>query len=312
MFGYKTRILIAVAFLLFTAGAAFSAQTWHLDKDQGWQDVSQQTQGQYLLAVAEIKKQINTGQAAAAAKSLNELKKNYPQIAGADLNSFLKAETLFCEGKFVKASRAYDAFLLAFPKSPLYEAALDRQFAIATAFLSGRKKPVLKFFKLKGHAEGIRVMERIVERAGDAQIAVKAATAIAQNHEKRAKYDEAYVQWSFISSKWPTGQTGRDSLLAMGRCKHAAYKGPKYDNSNIISAKSYYENFVLRYPNDAAALGLDKKIAQINEQLAYKKFSLGQYYQKTGNKQAANLYYQMVITDWPGTTAGKMAKEIMD
>jgi outer membrane protein assembly factor BamD (BamD/ComL family) len=50
---------------------------------------------------------------------------------------------------------------------------------------------------------------------------------------------------------------------------------------------------------------------QINEQLAYKQFSIGRYYQKTGNKQAANFYYRMVIDNWPESTAAKMTNEIL-
>ena len=45
--------------------------------------------------------------------------------------------------------------------------------------------------------------------------------------------------------------------------------------------------------------------------MAYKQFTIGQYYQKTGNKRSANLYFDMVINDWPGTKAAQMAKDIL-
>ena len=312
MFGHKTRILIPVAFLLLTAGVAFSAQTWHLEKGSDWRNVSEQSQGQYLLDVAEVKQLIETGHTESACEALEELKCNYPQIAGADLDAFIKAEILFSKDKFTKASKAYTKFLMAFPKNPLYDAALDRQFAIATAFMSGRKRTVLKVLKIKGHAEGIRVMERIIDRAGDAPIAVKAAKAIANNYDSRGKFNDAYDQWSYISSRWPTGRTGKEALLSMGRCKHAAYKGPSYDSSALISTKTYYENYSQRYPQDAMSLEIDRKLTQVNEQMAYKQLNIGQYYEKSGNKEAANLYYQIVIDGWPGTTAAKMAKERME
>jgi hypothetical protein len=106
----------------------------------------------------------------------------------------------------------------------------------------------------------------------------------------------------------------------MARCKHAAYKGPKYDASDLISARSYYEKFSLQYPEYAQQIGVDKILSQINEQLAYKQFTIGRYYQKTWGKQKdagaidpANLYYQMIIDDdtWHGTTAGKMADKML-
>jgi outer membrane protein assembly factor BamD (BamD/ComL family) len=302
-------VIVPTVVLLLSGSSIFSAETWRLGKDGDWKAVSAEGEDKYLLAVAEIKRLVNAGQTEAVGQRVDKLKKDFPEIAGPDLDAFIKAEMLFCEGKFSKAVRGYEKFLAEYPRSELYEAALDREFAIATAFLAGRRKPILKVFKIRGYAEGEKIMGKISDRAGNAPIAMKAAVAVAQSLEKRGKFDEAYHQWSQISSRWPTGQLGKEALLAMARCKHAAYSGPQYDASNLISAKSYYENFKLRYPEDTREIDIDGKLKQINEQWAYKQFSIGWYYQRRGNKQSANLYYQMVLDNWPGSTAAKMAKE---
>jgi len=319
MLKYRMRfVMVSALMALLSTGpcqqraGAVSAETWHLEKEQDWRPVQDKGKDKYLVAVAQIKNLVNAGQCRAVSKVLEQLKKDFPEVAGPDLDTFMEAELLFCEGKFTKAVRSYDKFLAEFPESELYEVVLDRQFAIATAFLGGEKKPILKVFKIKGYSAGEKIMERISDRAGEAPIGKKAALAIAKSAERRGKFSEAYHQWSQISSRWPTGQIGKDALLAMGRCKHAAYKGPKYDASNLVSAKSYYENFKLRYPKDAERFEIDKKLKLINEQLAYRQFNTGRYYQKTDNKQSANLYYQMVVDNWPKSTAAKMAKAAMN
>ena len=304
----RSFVILAVVAGLF-ALPAFSAETWRLGEEGQLKAVS--AEDKYLLAVAEIKKLVNTGQTEAVGQAIDKLKKDFPEVAGQDLDAFMKAEMLYSEGKFTKAARAYDKFLAEFPTSEFYEAAMDRQFAIATAFLGGQKKRVLGVFKMSTYDEGIKIMEKISDQAGDAPIGIKAAVAVAQSYEKREKFTEAYQKWSEISSRWPTGQIGKDALLNMARCKYAAYKGPKYDASDLISTKSYYENFKLRYPEDAKEIDADKILKQINEQAAYKEFSIGEYYQKTANKQSAAFYYQMVVDNWPGSTAAGMAKEAM-
>ena len=113
------------------------AETWHLGQDQDWKAVSA-TKDKYLLAVAKTKKMIHTGQKLDVQKAVEQLKKDFPEIAGVDLDVFIEAEMLFCEGKFSKAVRSYDKLLTEFPKSPFYEAAIDREFHIATAFLAGQ------------------------------------------------------------------------------------------------------------------------------------------------------------------------------
>jgi outer membrane protein assembly factor BamD (BamD/ComL family) len=42
-----------------------------------------------------------------------------------------------------------------------------------------------------------------------------------------------------------------------------------------------------------------------------KQLKIAQYYQKIGSQLSANLYYQMVVDDWPQTVAAKRAKEIL-
>jgi TolA-binding protein len=290
-------------------GVVVGAKTWYLEKGKDWREVSKEGKDKYLLAVAETKKLVNLGQTEAAQKAFDKIKEDYPQIAGPDLDAFIKAEMYFCRGKLTKAARAYNKFLANYPRSGLYDAVMERRFSIAKAFLAGEKKRVLKVFKMKGYAEGEKIMDRISDKTGDSPVSMNAIRQIAESFENRGKFDEAYYRWSEMSSRWPTGQTGKEALLGMGRCKHAGYKGPKYDASNLISAKSYYENFKGRYPEDAKGFEISEKLKQIEQQRAYKEFSTGQYYQKTGNTSAANLYYQMVKNKWPKSTAAQMAEK---
>jgi len=304
----RFAIVSAVVLVLCLTAGVIGAETWHLEKGQDWKAVSDKGSDKYLLAVSEIKQLVNTGRASAAEKAFKQLKKDFPEVAAPELDSFMKGELLFARGKFVKAIRSYDRFLKKYPKSEFYQAALDREFAIGTAFLAGQKKTVLGIFRIKGYDEGEKIMDRISDRAGDAPIGERAALAVANSYEKRKKFNEAYLKWSEISSRWPTGETGKNSLLGMARCKHAAYRGPRYDASSLVSAKSYYENFRERHPEEAKRLDVDAKLVQINEQLAYKQFEIGRYYKRTGSEQAANFYYQMVKDNWPESTAAKMIK----
>ena len=101
----------------------------------------------------------------------------------------------------------------------------------------------------------------------------------------------------------------------MARCQHALYRGPYYDSSCLLSAKGYYERFKLVYPEDAKSLDIDQRLKLIDEQMAYKKYNIGKYYQRTQDKKSvvegvspASLYYDMVVHDWPESKAAELAK----
>jgi outer membrane protein assembly factor BamD (BamD/ComL family) len=260
------------------------------------------------MAVAEVKKLVSSGEPAKAEKALEKLKESLPETIEEEFEAFIQAELLLAKGQFDKAIRSYDKFLDEYPRSELYESALDRQFQVATAYLAGQKRQVLKIFSIRGYSEGVRIMEKIADRTGDAPIAKRAMNSIARSYEKRGKFPEAYESWSAISSRWPSGDMGRESLLGMARSMHSAYKGPKYDASSLISARSYYQDYQMRYPENAEEIGVKKILADIEEQMAYKQYIIGEYYKRTGSKLAANLYYQHVTEDWPDSTAAQFAQ----
>jgi outer membrane protein assembly factor BamD (BamD/ComL family) len=406
MLKYRVLLMVFVIMVLLSLISTVWADTWRLREELDWQAVSAEGGDKFLMAVAETKKLVNSGQAKDASQAFDKLKEDFPEIAGPDLDVFIKAEMLFCKGKFTQAVDHYEKLITTYPESKLRDAALDRQFGVAKAYLGGQKKTVLGIFEVagysegmkimeriskqapdtpigteasvvmaqqyeeknqftralriyeklmtekpdsdfrdqvmdrqyaiataylggqkkrvfhiiefKGYAEGVRIMEKITDRAGlDTQMGLNASIAVAEHYERKKEFNSAYLKWWEISSQYQTGKIGRASLLNMARCKHAAYNNhpehrrPFYDSSSLSIAKSCYEKFKLLYPGDPEEKDIDAKLKEINEQLAYKQFTIGQYYQRTGNKRSANLYFDMVVNDWPDTEAAEMAKEIL-
>ena len=325
---YKIRVVIVLAvMLLLSTFSVVRAEIQHSENAQDTRSVSQQSQDNYLLTVAQIEKLVDTGKCKAALKAFNQLKTDFPEIARQDSNDlalFIKAEMLRCKGKFTKAARAYSRLMDEFPpESRFYGLALDRQFSVATAFLAGRKRPVLGVFKIKGYAEGVRIMDGINYRLGFGDpIGIKAAVEVAKSYRERKKYDEAFYRWDEIREQRSSDKLRKDALLAMAQCRLAVYKGHEYDTSALIgrplnpesyydSAKSCYEKFRQQYPNDVNDFGIGQSLKEIDEELALKQLKIGQYYQKTGNNLSANLYFQMVVNRWPQTDAAKMANEML-
>lgn len=304
-------LMLAIV-VLSPPAAMGSADTWRVQQDEAWEPVPAKDQDTYLLAVARTEQLVSTGQSKALAAEWNKLKPEFTEIEESDLDTFIKAEVYFCQDKFSKAATTYSKFLdKEYEDSALYQAALERQFHIASAFLGGRKIRALGLFTWSGSATGIKMMDKISERAEGRPIATQATVAAARHYEQRGKFPEAYLKWAEVSWQQQYGELAREALLAMARCKHATYRGPKHNAAHLRSAKTYYEAFRARYPEEAAKLNIDDTLEEIDEQMAYKQLTVGQYYQKTGKMQAANLYYDMVIRNWSETKAAATARDML-
>jgi outer membrane protein assembly factor BamD (BamD/ComL family) len=271
-----------------------------------------------LQVVAKTKTLIDNGEIYKAQDAFDELQADFPKVLRPDLDLYIKGELYYAKDKFTKAAKSFEKMLTEHPRSSLKDAALDREFTIGKAYLTGRKKTVFGFIHLSGAPEGIRIMEKITDRVGvDSTMGKDASLAVAKNYEDRELYEEAYLKWWEISLHWNDGSVGKEALLGMGRTKVAAYnqqpehKRHLYDTSGLSTAKSCYSRFKLLYSMDARQINVDKILEEIDEQLALKQLSIGNYYRSTGHTKAANLYYRMVVNDWPDTQAAKTAKELL-
>ncbi|MCK5000120.1 MAG: tetratricopeptide repeat protein, partial [Anaerohalosphaera sp.] len=277
-----------------------------------WQPITDAAADKYTIAVSQLKTLLAQGETKKAKAALEQLKSDFPEIATADLDEYFEAELKFSIGKLVSAARKYSKFLTEHPDSKLYDAALQRHFQIATAFFAGEKRKFAGFIKLSAYDEGETIMRNIADRTGNTPMAKKAMIAIADCYTERKLYLEAYEVWTEISVKWPTGRIAQNALLYQAQSMHSAYQGYDYEKTPLISAKSYYINFKLRYPQLVEEYDIDGKLALIEQQLAYKQYKLAEYYAITGKEQASNLYYQVVLDKWPDSNAAVLVEVRMD
>jgi outer membrane protein assembly factor BamD (BamD/ComL family) len=296
-----------IVLLVLLAANCWGAQTLRLDPQGQWQDLTNDPQGQYILAISEVKQTLSGTNKGQAVKALKKLKADFKTIAGPDLDAYIEAETLYAKGNWSKSTKKFQEFVKNWPESPFYTSANERLFSIGTAFLHGQKRQVLWVIWLPAFDEGVKIMQDLSDRAGTGPMALRALTVLAETYEKKKKYPEAYEVWSEMNDKWPTGEIGEKSLLRMAQCLHAAYKGPHYDASWLVSAKAYYEDYRNRYPEKARQINADETLGVIIEQQAYKNYAVARYYDRTDHPLAADLYYQYVLTTWPNTSSAPLA-----
>jgi tetratricopeptide (TPR) repeat protein len=302
-------------------GSAATAETYRLKDGQKWESVPSGPQEQYLKAIEELKKLAREKQAGEVKAALQGIKADFPDRAGPDLDLFIYGELRYWQNKYSQALTKFELLLKDYPGSELAAAAIQREFEMAEAYLAGRKKTVLWVFQISGSAEGVEIMEKVSDRAGLDEpngIGLRAAIAVAEHYEAREEYLSAYLKWSEIASYWETGPVGKQAIYRMAEDNLASYdrhrpaKRPEYDASKLATAKTYYEKFLALWPREAKENQVPQKIQHIDEQIAYKQFTIGEFYRRTGKRQAANLYFNMVVQNWPQTEAAGMARQALE
>jgi outer membrane protein assembly factor BamD (BamD/ComL family) len=298
---------ITICFTLLAVVLACQAKTWQLDENLDLKEITEARSG-FELAFAEMKKATDLNEADKMMVLASEMEAEYPDIAsGKAWQAYIEAEKALAEGKWKKSSELFTAFLDDYPVSRFYNAALEREYDIASAFLSGQKRRAFGIFMIKGYDDGEVMMRKIADKAGNSGIAQRALITLAQSYEQRELYLEAYDVWTEIAVRWPTGRSGEQSLLGMARAMHSAYNGPNYDGSPLKSAEGYYGQYKLRYPEAAEDKGVNEQLENTAEQLAYKYLSIADYYARTGDVQSALIYYNYILDNRGDTKVAEMA-----
>ncbi|MHC4835080.1 MAG: tetratricopeptide repeat protein [Planctomycetota bacterium] len=305
----KVKWIWAFVVVLSTSLGLGYAETYRLSAESGWQSTEDSPESQYLLEVSKIKQQLMTGSESDVIKALEQLEGDYPSLAGREIESYLKAEKLYSRAKWHKAAAEYKAFLDAWPDSILHPAALERIYSVGTAYLQGQKRIFLGFLPLPAFDTGAELMRDIADRAGNAPIALRALTTLAENQERKEQFLEAFDTWQWISGQWPTGQTRQMAVLRMAQALHASYDGAPYDATVLKKAETFFEDYQNNpHTDEAERVQINKTLALITEQLAYKEYETGLYYERTDHPDAAHHAYQKVLTQWPDSKAAQMAQ----
>ena len=88
---------LAVLSAVLLAAYADAAETLHLGSDGQCKNAADEPSGRLLLTASKIKQVIDTGDTEAALQCLAQLKADFPEITGPDLEVFTEAELLYAE-----------------------------------------------------------------------------------------------------------------------------------------------------------------------------------------------------------------------
>lgn len=284
--------------------------------------LNQEQTDRLLKDVNELQFLAESGQARSFKRCAKGMLFQFPQIAQYELKDYIKAEQYQMKHQYSRAARKYQQVIENYPDTELRESVLDRLFNIGYMYVvEGRKRSFLWIFRISGYETGIKVLEVVSEAEGlekEDGLGLKGALIIADHYENHQLFEDAYLKWLEISTVWQDGELGRRALLGMAENKRASYNANPverrhlFDASSLKASKTYFEKYLTLFPEDPKEQYVMNAIQEITEQIAYKELTIGQFYNKTGQTQAANIYYDMVIQNWPKSQAAETARETMD
>ena len=248
-----------------------------------------------------------------AISAYEKVVKRYP-------NSVYAPEALYRTGKLRLARRqyydAFDAFqrlISRYPNTKRFNEIIGIQYRIASDLLDGRRPLMWGLVPgPTGRSTGIGYFEVVLADAPYSDYAPLCLMNIARGHQLRKETEEAIDALDRLINSYPGSLLTADAYFKLAQTHASLVQGPYYDQASTKEAVTYYEDFMILFPNDVnlgkAASGLDG----MKKMLAESKIKMADFYfYKRDNYVAAKVFYNEAITAYPDSDVAKRAKVML-
>lgn len=301
------RGALLLAVLTFDDSQQSFRERQEFDPQTGqWVDRAAQPDRPPEGAIEVARWRLARGEAGEARKLLNAWVK-----ANRDDERYLEGVFLLAEANFEKKDfwRAYNQYEVVAENSSgdLFRRTLRREMDVARAFLSGEKRIVWGFLRLPAYDDGVTILDRVWSRSPGTRIGEDALRLKADYFYARGDMELAQEEYASLARQFPNSRFARPALLRAAEAAAAAFPGVKFDERALIQADERYRQVKSAYPQFAERERIDERLLAIREKRAEKDLDVGDWYLRTGQRGAAEFYFRLVRSDWPGTLAAGIA-----
>lgn len=298
-----------IAVLLVTCGVstATTAQEVYELEDGQWlkeQTYPPESMEGRLQSVRKLLAQDENDQ---AIKQLKKWLTDYP-------NSPFQAEARLLMGDaktqnkhYYNALFDYEFVIRAYPASEQFSTALEREYEIARLFVNGMKRRFLGMRILPAEGEGEELLIRIQERAPNSEIGEKASLELADYYYRDGEMINAADAYDLFLINYPRSVNREWAMLRLIQANLARFKGPQFDPTGLIDARTRLVQYQREYPAAAERIGADALIVRIGQSMARKDLVTAQWYEQTNQDVSAAYLYRRLIEDHPETPAAEEA-----
>lgn len=213
-----------------------------------------------------------------------------------------------------KAFKTLQKTLLRYPDYEGFDTILSEQFKIATKLMDGARGRFLWIIPtFKNTKKAREFFETVVANGPYSDYAPLALMNVAIISEKRDEPEYAIDALDRMINIYPDNMLAADAYFQLAEVYAGLVEGPAYDQGSTREAISYYEDFLILFPDSRLVGDAEKGLNSMREVYARSKFDLGEFYfLYRRNTTAALAFYNEAITVSPNSDSAAAAQSRVD
>ncbi len=210
------------------------------------------------------------------------------------------------------AHKSLQRLVLYYPNFPHFNEIIKMQFEIATALENGDNVYWLWVIPSRERSEAIRIYNDIVINAPYSEYAPVSLMRIALLNQAEGNTMVAVQALDRLINNYPNSMLTSDAYLRMAQTFSDLVKGISYDQSATQEAISYFQDYLILYPDSPVIAEGERGLDEHRNILAKSKLEMGQFYfHYRDNFEAAEIYFNEAITIDPESEAANEARDYL-
>jgi len=310
--------VLAVAALIFPASAEQKI-TW--TPEGGYQSTEVDLSGLLPEEQTRILNWMNSARAAEekdnyrkALKLYKRVSKKYPKNQYSPEAYYRTAKIQLERDNIDKAFEAFNTIAWVYPNYGSFNDTLGEMYKIAFARLETFRDKifwVIPGFKNKDRA--IQYFERIVAIAPYGDYAPLSLMNVGKAWaDKNSDVMTIYALERLVTN-YPNSFLTSDAYLKLAETHYGLIKGPEYDQRATEDAITFFEDFLIQYPENQNVADAEEGLSGAKNILSLSKLKMGDfYYFKRSQYEAARIMYNEAITIAPRSRTADVARNRLD
>jgi len=155
----------------------------------------------------------------------------------------------------------------------------------------------------------IEIFTKVIENSTYGPLAPKAQYKLGLVLKGLMRYYEAEEAFNKVISNYPNSEWVEAAKFQIASCRASVSRGPDYDQGATKEAKQKFEDFLKEHPDAVLSRDAEKNINQLKEKEAQSNYNIGRFYEKQMAYEAAKIYYNDVVSNYPDSAWAAKALE---
>ncbi|MBL7070163.1 MAG: outer membrane protein assembly factor BamD [Candidatus Omnitrophica bacterium] len=295
----KRIICLILLFFVLFSGQAYSFWIW-TPKSKKWVNPKSMPKPTPEAQFDFAKNLYDLKDYKEARKEFLKLLKAYPESYEASEGQYYIGRIEEEQGRLYEAFLAYQMVIDKYPFSDRIQEIIDREFKIAEDFMSGAKRKALGV-PLPVENPAIEIFSKVVENSTYGPLAAKAQYKLGLLLKGLMRYYEAEDAFNKVINNYPGSEWADASKYQLAVTRAATSRGPSYDQGAAKEAEAQFEEFIKEHPDATLSRQAEKNLQNLREKEAKANYDIAQFYEKQQAYQAARVYYEDVINNYPAS-----------